>query len=85
MSTPEPTVFSVEQAAELLACSTDTVRDRAPELGGLKFGRDWVFPAGMFFAALNLMAARSMASRDAAPAPSAVVTKLPRRGPPVLP
>jgi excisionase family DNA binding protein len=48
-----PLVLTVEEAAALLKCTEDTVRDRAADLRGIKFGRDWVFPAEAFFEALN--------------------------------
>jgi hypothetical protein len=83
-------VFDPEQAAALLRCSVETVRDRAREFGGLKFGRDWIFPAATFYAALNAMAQETLAASKAPPVssrgPSAVLTQVPpRRQPPALP
>lgn len=54
-----PPVLDVEQAAGLLGCEEDRVRAEARKLGGLKFGRDWVFPAAAFFKRLNEMAERT--------------------------
>lgn len=39
-------VMTVEELATQLDCAPTTVRERAKALGGLKFGRDWVFPIG---------------------------------------
>lgn len=79
-----PPVLQVDAVAALLDCSPDTVRERAEELRGVKFGRDWVFPAEAFLAALNDIARQPRPGRRAAP--RAVVQQLPaRRAPPKLP
>jgi hypothetical protein len=39
-------VMTVEELALQLDCAPSTVREHAKALGGLKFGRDWVFPIG---------------------------------------
>lgn len=76
-----PPVLTVEDAAALLKCTEDTVRDRAADLRGVKFGRDWVFPAEAFFEALNERArggAQKLVPRQKAAADG-------RRVPPKLP
>ena len=79
-------VLDPEQAAALLRCDEDTVRARARELGGLKFGRDWVFPAATFFKRLNEMAERSSSSESPPrPPATAVLQAVPKRAPPALP
>lgn len=50
--------LTIEQAAEVLQCDTDTaaVRFNSGELPGVKFGRRWVIPAPAFFRRLNELA-----------------------------
>lgn len=50
--------LTIEQAAEVLQCDTDTaaVRFNSGELPGVKFGRRWVIPAPAFFKRLNELA-----------------------------
>lgn len=76
-------VLTVPDAAKLLDCSAETVRERAPELGGLKFGRDWVFPAETFLERLNEMARKGRERKRVQPA--AVVQPLGKKAPPRLP
>jgi excisionase family DNA binding protein len=47
----EGLTLTIEQAADVLQCDTDTaaVRFNTGELPGVKFGRRWVIPA-LFFA-----------------------------------
>jgi CO/xanthine dehydrogenase Mo-binding subunit len=80
-------VLDVDQAASLLRCAPETVRERAVELGGIKFGRDWVFPAEAFIEALNEQARASRQKAKPASSPDAVLTAPapPRRVPPKLP
>lgn len=78
-------VLDVADAAALLGCEEDRVRADARKLGGLKFGRDWVFPAATFFAALNEMAEESRSSERPRPAASALLQAVPKRAPPKLP
>ena len=84
-------VLTVDQVKDLLQCSDKTVRARAAELGGLKFGVDWIFPAEALNARLVQMALQPPAAPIAAPTPAAVLVKAstraakPRRGPPPLP
>lgn len=49
---------TIEQAAEVLQCDTDTaaVRFNSGELPGVKFGRRWVIPAPAFCRRLNELA-----------------------------
>ena len=77
-----PPVLTVKDAAALLKCTADTVRDRAADLRGVKFGRDWVFPAEAFFEALNERA-RGGAARTAPRQKVAAADG--RRVPPKLP
>ena len=92
--------FTVDQVAQLLACADTTVRERARDgdLPGLKFGSDWIFPAGALFARLDDLAAEESARRrHAAPAPAPTPQPAPRatlhavpvprgrRSPPALP
>ena len=86
-----PQVLTVDQVKDLLQCSDKTVRARALELGGLKFGVDWIFPAEALNARLVQMALHWQAKPAAPPAPGAVLMPPPaapakaRRGPPALP
>lgn len=68
--------FTVDQVAEMLKCSERTVRDRALDLGGVKFGTDWVFPAGAFFKRLDDLALAAPAAEPADTAPKAVVQQI---------
>jgi excisionase family DNA binding protein len=94
--------FNVDQVAELLGCADTTVREHAKSgaLPGLKFGLDWVFPAGALFARLDELAALEAARRRTATAtpapmptnaPLAILHAMPpgrsrgRRTPPALP
>jgi hypothetical protein len=76
-------VLTVDDVAAMLQCKDTTVREIAPQLGGLKFGRDWVFPAEALLEALNDRARDAM--RPKAPAPRAVLQTVPKRAPPALP
>jgi hypothetical protein len=76
-------VLTVDDVAAMLQCKGTTVREIAPQLGGLKFGRDWVFPADALLEALNDRARDAM--RPKAPAPRAVLQTVPKRAPPALP
>jgi excisionase family DNA binding protein len=55
---PEGHTLTIEQAAEVLQCDTDTaaLRFNSGELPGVKFGRRWVIPAPAFFKRLNELA-----------------------------
>lgn len=87
--------LSVDQAAQLLLCAPDTVRDmaRSGELPGIKPGRDWVFPAGAFFTRLDELARSRADERRTPPQPAAQVHAMParkaqrgaRNSPPTLP
>lgn len=76
MTAPAPQVLGVEDVAQLLRCAETTVRDRATALGGIKLGRDWVFPSGAFFRRLDELAL-STATPSPRPAPAAVLHSLP--------
>lgn len=93
-----PDVLSTEQAAELLGCETDTVKEaaRRRELPGLKFGREWVFPRAALLEIVNRQALAWVKQEDptarpaARPALKAVPPAPParrggRRTPPTLP
>jgi excisionase family DNA binding protein len=78
-------VLSVEQVAEMFACTEDTVRERAArgDLPGVKLGRDWRFPAAALYEAVGRLAIEEAAKRRA---PTAVAVKArPRKAPPTLP
>lgn len=87
--------LTVDQAAKLLDCAPDTVRDlaRDGDLPGFKPGRDWIFPVGAFFARLDELAIEQAAQRRKPQPPSATLHALPaaaasskqRRRPPALP
>lgn len=69
-------VLTVDQVKTLLQCSDKTVRARAHELGGLKFGVDWVFPAQALHQRLVEMALQGPQKGpepQAAPTPAAVL------------
>lgn len=48
-------ILDVEQAADALRCTPDTIRElaRTGRLKGVKPGRDWVFPRAVFIQTLN--------------------------------
>ncbi len=48
-------ILDVEQAADALRCTPDTIRElaRTGRLKGVKPGRDWVFPRALFLQTLN--------------------------------
>jgi excisionase family DNA binding protein len=81
--------LTVTEAAKVLQCTDDTVRERAlrGDLPGIKFGRDWVFPADTFYQALATLALEEAAQRRRVQQHSAVVKPLRGResSPPVLP
>lgn len=88
--------LSVDQAAELLLCAPDTVRDmlRDGRLAGVKVGRDWVLPAGAFYARLDQLALEQAQERRTPASPAAQLRPPPsasrkagqgRRQPPALP
>lgn len=73
---PDPVpVLTVEQVAERLQCAPDTVREAARELGGIKYGRDWVFPAAALNQRLTEKALAQAATPAPAPRPAAVVLR----------
>lgn len=79
-------VMTVDELAAQLDCAPTTVRERAKALGGLKFGRDWVFPIGAVEQRLQELALQ----KPAPPAPAAEVKAAPAgrrsvRPRPVLP
>lgn len=87
-----PTVLTVDDVATLLKCSDKTVRARAAELGGLKFGVDWVFPGEAFNRRLVELALQTPAKPAGGPTPAAVLVQPPaapakarRAPPPALP
>jgi excisionase family DNA binding protein len=80
-------ILSVADVAALLQCSDETVREQAVAgtLPGVKFGRDWVFPAPALLDAIDQQA-RDEAENRRRPAPSgATLTSVPRGAPPALP
>jgi excisionase family DNA binding protein len=92
--------LSVDQAATLLLCTPATVRDmlRDGRLAGVKVGRDWVLPAGAFYARLDQLALEQAQERRAPAQPAATLHAMPapspagqqasqrgRRQPPALP
>lgn len=80
-------VLKVADVAALVDCAETTVRERARELGGIKLGRDWVFPAGALARRLDDLALSASSTppppKSAAVAINAKPSK--RREPPVLP
>jgi hypothetical protein len=79
-------VLTIDDVAAMLQCKDTTVREIAPQLGGLKFGRDWVFPAEALLEALNDRARDAMRQDKAPTPPRAVLQAVPtRRRPPALP
>lgn len=66
-------VLTVDQVKDLLQCSDKTVRARAAELGGLKFGVDWIFPAEALNQRLVDMALSNTPEPTQAPTPAAVL------------
>lgn len=80
-------IYTVEQVAGMLGCSTKTVEDlaRRGELAGIKPGGAWVFPGGALVARLDELAAQEAAERrkpGRVLASSAVVEVRPRRAAP---
>ena len=84
-------VLNPEAVAQLLGCAPVTVRERARagDLPGLKFGDDWVFPAGALARRLDELALEDSAKRRKKPVPSGQLVALPgakvKRKPPALP
>lgn len=83
-------VLQTDDVASLLGCAPETVRERAclGKLPGLKFGKDWVFPAAALHQRLTEMAIEESAQlRKPAPRSAVLhaITKKPKRTPPVLP
>lgn len=88
--------LTIEQAAEVLQCDTDTaaVRFNSGELPGVKFGRRWVIPAPAFYRRLNELALEeaerrrtelareraAAAARSTAPQAIVVQQQAPQRG-----
>ena len=62
-------IYTAEQAAKLLACSTKTVEEmaRRGDLPGIKPGGVWVFPAGALGQRLDAMALHEAAQRRKPP------------------
>jgi excisionase family DNA binding protein len=75
--------LSVDQAAELLLCTPATVRDmlRDGRLAGVKVGRDWVLPAGAFYARLDQLAIEQAQERRAPAQPAATLHPMPAPSP----
>lgn len=65
-------LLSVDDAADLLGCTAQTIEDRLRigELPGLKFGRGWVIPKQALIYRLNEMALEQAAARRGETAPS---------------
>jgi excisionase family DNA binding protein len=63
----EGQTLTIDQAAEVLQCDTDTaaVRFNSGELPGVKFGRRWVIPAPAFYRRLNELAIEEAERRRA--------------------
>jgi hypothetical protein len=80
--------LDVDQVAEVLKCKPDTVRERATDLGGIKLGRDWVFPVGALSTRLEAMALEAQPAKGKRQ-PTAVLHAVParkeERRPPALP
>ena len=66
-------IYTAEQAATLLGCSTKTVEDmaRRGELPGIKPGGAWVFPAGALVLRLDELALQEAAERRKPAKPAA--------------
>jgi excisionase family DNA binding protein len=58
MLSAPPDVLSTEQAAQLLRCEADAVKEaaRRRELPGIKFGREWIFPRAALLEIINKQA-----------------------------
>ena len=67
-------VYTAEQVAKVLGCSTKTVEDlaRRGELTGIKPGGAWVFPAGALARRLDELALAQAAERRKPAKPLAV-------------
>lgn len=51
------TILSVDQVAELLRCTPETIREHTPhDLPGVKFGRDWVYVEADVIEAVSALA-----------------------------
>ena len=83
-------VLRVNDVAELLDCTPETVRGLARDgtLPGFKPGRDWVFPAGALLRRLDEIALEQAERRREPKQPADVLHQAParkRRALPVLP
>lgn len=78
-------IYTVEQVAAALGCSTKTVEEmaRRGEVAGIKPGGSWVFPAGALAKRLDEMAIEQAAERRKPVKPAASSTGaavVPKRG-----
>jgi excisionase family DNA binding protein len=81
-------MLTPDDVAALFGCTPDTVRERAAsgELPGLKFGRDWCFPAAALYETLCTLAVeQAQQRRQSQQQHTAVVKPLRRREAPQLP
>lgn len=84
------TVYTVDQAADMIGCKPKTIEDRARsgDLPGILWGDGgWRFPAEAFHARLNAIALEQAEQRRKARQPKAVASTpaTTERRPPVLP
>jgi len=71
--------LTVENVADMLGCTPDTVRERTPTaLPGVKFGRDWVYVESQVIEAVRVLAVAPRRTRSRQKPPA-----LPQRGKPL--
>ncbi len=63
-------ILSVDQVAEMLRCTPETIREHTPhDLPGVKFGRDWVYVEADVIAAVSRLAQEIQTKWRSAPVP----------------
>ena len=78
-------LLTAEQAAELLGCEAETVKDKlaSRKLPGVKFGREWRIPARALLDHLDELARENLHA-DPSPKPAAIQVTPKSRQPPRL-
>lgn len=74
-----PEVLTVDQVAQLLDCTGDTVgaRTRERRLPGLQYGRSWIYPRDALLEVLRVQAlAHVQPAAPASPAPAPAAPKV---------
>jgi excisionase family DNA binding protein len=82
-----PDIFTVEQLAELMGCTTETIEEHTRKnlLPGIKWGRSWRYPRAATMVQLNELARQQLVKvSDGVPEGTVVPLRGRRRKPPEL-